>query len=236
MSRRLALGIGLAGAAVALVLLLRSPGGEGTPEAPVRTAPVASAPRTGAASRSVVPEVPDANETVVRDGVLQSGPSDPDTGAEADFESALRWSLVDLDVVREALPDNMYWEMSAPTDDPDVVARREQERARWNREYGKVLSGTASEQEIDDYYALRRRISEDAVEFSAYLTTHYGDVLPERDLGLLQLASRLHRARLEEMPRKLAEALERKHQQDRLREAWRADQAAFEPAHSEIDD
>lgn len=233
MSRRAwTVGVGLAVAALGLVALLR---GGGPAPRPGASAVSAAPPRGGAPPLAPAPEQegPPARSASEAPASRAAG---PETGADADFESALRWSLVDLDAVREALPDNMYWEMSAPTDDPELRRWREEERARWNREYGKVLSGTATEEEIDAYYALRRRISEDAVEFCAHLTTHYGDVLPERDLGLLRLASRLHRARLEEMPRKMAEALERKREKDRLREAWLADEAAFESANADSDD
>lgn len=158
------------------------------------------------------------------EGLLSAVGIDPDT------EAAMRWATVDLDEVREALPDNLYWKMSAPTDDPDVLRWREEERARWNVEYGKVLSGNATEEEIHDYFDLRQRVSQDAVSFAEYLLLNHGSTLPERDVSLLNLASRLHRARLEEMPRRLAEALARKERQDRLREAWIADEKAFEEA------
>ncbi len=36
---------------------------------------------------------------------------------------------------------------------PKSSAQREEERARWNVEYGKVLSNTATDEEIDAYYA-----------------------------------------------------------------------------------
>jgi hypothetical protein len=185
-------------------------------------------------------ERPDAADLPQGPGLVpgrqeRSAPAVPE-GSDPDFESALRWSAVDLDAVRDALPDNLYWKMSAPTTDPAEVARREEERDRWNREYGKVLSGTATEEEIDAYFALRRTISEDAIAFSDHLLDHYGDVLPERDVGLLELARRLHRARLEEMPRRMADARDRKREQDRLREAWLADEAAFESAQSPEED
>jgi len=37
----------------------------------------------------------------------------------------------------------------------------------------------------------------------------------------------MHTARLQEQPRKIAEALERKREQDALREAWLRDEEAF---------
>jgi hypothetical protein len=46
-------------------------------------------------------------------------------------------------------------------------------------------------------------------------------------VSLLQLARRLHLARLEEIPRSLEQALERKSQQDEARARWQADERAF---------
>ena len=149
---------------------------------------------------------------------------------DADQELAIRWSQVDLEEVRRAMPDNLYWELGAPTTDPAVILEREQERARWNEEFGQVLSGNASEATMHDYFAQRHRLSSDYVEFASHLLDHYGDVLPARDKGLLEFSVTMHQARLQQMPRRLVEALERKDKQDRLREAWLADEAAFEQA------
>ena len=123
------------------------------------------------------------------------------------------------------MPDNLYWQLAMPTQDPRVIQEREDERARWNVEYGKVLSGNASEEEIKAYYAHRQRLSADYVEFTSYVLDHHGSELSEQDVSLLELARRLHLARLEEYPRQTQVALDRKLEQDRAREAWLADEA-----------
>jgi hypothetical protein len=137
------------------------------------------------------------------------------------------WARVDLEKVRSALPDNVYWESGIPTDDARVLEQREAERARWNDEFGKVQSGTATEAEIEAYFDHRHRVSSDYVEFSKYLLEHYRSELPERDVALLELAQRMHLARLVELPRKLEEAHERRRQQDAAREAWLESEAEF---------
>jgi hypothetical protein len=138
------------------------------------------------------------------------------------------WQVVDMETVRAALPDNLYWHLSQPTTDEQVIEERARERARWNVEYGKVLSGTGTEEEIRAYYDYKSRLYGDYIEFSTHLLDHYESELPPRDVALLQFARRLHQARLEEVPRKLEEAFERKRAQDAARAAWLADQAAFE--------
>jgi hypothetical protein len=150
-------------------------------------------------------------------------------GDDRGLERALRWASVDLDALRQEIPDNLYWEMGAPTDDPAVIEARAQERARWNEAWGQVLSGNASEEEIHAYFAHRQRLSTDYLEFASLLLDRHGDTLPERDVGLLELSVRMHHARLQSLPRDLAAALERKARQDALREAWRRDEARFAP-------
>jgi hypothetical protein len=173
----------------------------------------------------VPPQLPDAEAPAQ---ATEEGDFTEDLVPAPDSDAiAAAWSVVDLEELRKALPDNVYFELSAPTNDPDLIAERQAERERWNVEYGKILSGTGTEKEIRDYYDQRALLSTDYVEFTTYLLDHYTNELPERDVGLLQLARRLHLARLEEIPRKVEEALERKREQDAVREAWLADEARF---------
>ncbi|HSP97791.1 MAG TPA: hypothetical protein VL049_11170 [Candidatus Dormibacteraeota bacterium] len=191
-------------------------------------APAASAAHTPhRVAESAAAPLPDARQP----------PAPPPAGADAAADDsgdelggdaiAAAWANVDLDEVRRALPDNLYWQMGAPTRDKQEIERRERERDRWNDEYGKVLSGTGSEAEIRAYYDQRAKLSGDYVEFTTYLLDHYGEVLPARDVALLQLARRLHLARLEEIPRSLEQALLRKGQQDDARARWQAEERAF---------
>lgn len=128
---------------------------------------------------------------------------------------------VDLDALRERLPDNLYWRMGAPTDDPDLLRQRAAERDRWDKLFGKVQSGTATEQEIRGYYSHRQKLSEDYLAFATEVLATHGDDLPDRDRGLYELSARMHRDRLAENPRKLEEALKRRDEQEARREAWR---------------
>jgi hypothetical protein len=137
------------------------------------------------------------------------------------------WAAVDLEAVRTALPHNIYWSMASPTKDQEVLRQRELERERWNAEYGKVLSNTATAEEVDAFYAHRRRLSTDYIEFAAYILTTYGYQIPPRDVALLKLAADLHLARAEEIPRLQAEAHQRREAHDAARRAWLEDQKTF---------
>jgi len=161
------------------------------------------------------PRTPRAAEALAESG--------PEMGGEVDGT----WETVEMDEVRAALPDNLYWKLAVPTGDARIAEERQAERDRWNVEYGKMLSGTGSEDEIRAYYDFRARLSTDYVELTTYLLDHYREDLPARDVALLELARRLHLKRLEEVPRKIEEAFERKRQQDAAREAWLADEKAF---------
>jgi hypothetical protein len=155
-------------------------------------------------------------------------PGPPAAPPEADLgDAGAAWAAVDLEEIRRAMPDNSFWRVAMPTQDARVLRDREDERARWNVEYGKVLSGNASEAEIHAYYAHRQRLSADYVEFTSYVLDHHGDDLSEQDVTLLELARRLHLARLEAYPRQTQEALDRKLEQDRARADWLRDEAEF---------
>jgi len=156
-----------------------------------------------------------------------SGATDEDP-MEALEDSAGDWERVDMEEIRTAMPDTLYWKMAAPTQDPEVLRAREEERARWNTEYGKVLSNTATAEEIDAFYAQQQRISEDYLEFLVYLGSHYAEVIPSKDVGLLKLAGELHLARLEEIPRRITEAQERREAHDAARRAWLEEQKKFD--------
>jgi len=147
--------------------------------------------------------------------------------SEASPDLPLGLGAVDLEEVRAALPDNLYWQTSAPTNDPAVLEQREREKAHRNEQYGKILSGTGTEEEILDYYDHRMRASTDYIQFVDHLLEHYSSDLTDQDLGLLHLAKRLHQARLEEIPRRLQEAKERKAEQDEARRAWREGEREF---------
>lgn len=94
-------------------------------------------------------------------------------------------------------------------------------------EYGKILSNTATEEEILAYYAERDRLYSDYVAFATYILENHGEQLSIRDLGLLKVAVELNLARLEEIPRQIAEANERRKAHQAPREAWLRDQADF---------
>jgi len=209
---------------VILWIVLVQPGGDNrAPDAARSDDAVATAPPARLRQQSddaLRPQVPAAKE---------EAPEEGDATAEMDFAAApqLSWEGVDLDAVRAAMPDNLYWKMSSPTQDEAVIAERAAERDRWNVEYGKVLSGTGTAAEVRAYYDHRAKLFGDYVEFTSYLLDHYEATLPAQDVRMLKLARGLSLARLEEMPRKVEESLERQRAQAEARAAWLADQEAF---------
>jgi hypothetical protein len=158
-----------------------------------------------------------------RPGLPADPGDDPAAAADPGDESGNEYP-VDLERLRARIPDNLYWRLGSPTKDPQVLAARAEEEQRWNELYGKVLSGTASEEEIQRYYDHRRKLSEDYVAFARLVLQEYPDELPERDRGLYELSIEMHTSRLAEIPHKIEEALARKQEQDRRREEWRRSQ------------
>ena len=218
----------LTGATVAVLAAAAWWGVRGHPPPARNAAPVAAAPRATVAAPAAAAPPADPRQPPAPPPPAAAEGAGADEVDELDGDAiAAGWANVDLDEVRRALPDNRYWQMGAPTTDEVEVERRARERDRWNVEYGKVLSGTGSEEEVRAYYDERARVSGDYVELTTYLLDHYGDVLHPRDVSLLQLARRMHLSRLEEIPRNLERALERKVQQDEARARWQADERAF---------
>ena len=129
---------------------------------------------------------------------------------------------VDLVAARKAMPDNLYWKHAAPTKDEKELAERVKLKRERNAQYGKVLSNTATVDEIHAYYAYKKRQSEDYVKFLQYLLQKHGDELSERDVGLYELGIELHTVRASEVPRQLNDALRRRAEYVKKKEAWLA--------------
>jgi hypothetical protein len=190
-----------------------------------RTAPVVAAP-------AAAPGSPRARVTPVWRSDLDDDEPAQDQAYKADplaplQDTAESWAQVDFDEIRKAMPDNLYWKMAFPTKDPALLKEREERRAQWNTDFGKVQSNTATDEEIDAYYGEQQQISNDYLEFLVYLATHYGEAVPKGEIGALKLAGELHLARLEEIPRKIAEAKERHAAHEKARQAWLEEQKQF---------
>jgi hypothetical protein len=182
------------------------------PEPPPAPSPVArdpaAAPSVEPASEAPAPTAPGPGDT--------ASELPPGLGA------------VDLEAVRAALPDNLYWETSAPTQDSRVLEERDRQKAFRNEQFGRIQSGEASDAEILDYYDYRQRASTDYVAFTDYLLEHHGSDLTDQDLTLLHLARRLQLARLAEIPKRIQEARERHAAQDEARRVWLAGEKEFQ--------
>ncbi|MCC6763749.1 MAG: hypothetical protein IT293_03720 [Deltaproteobacteria bacterium] len=217
----------LVGVALVLILgtawLLRRVNAE---RARDRGTTVATAPTAGA------PAAPNARRTPL----WQPDPNDPEPAEDLAYKAdplspmvdpADEWARIDFDEMRRALPDNLYWKMAFPTKDQALIDERARIREQWNVEYGKVISNTATDQEIDAFYGEQQKISEDYLEWLVYLADHYGNLVPRSATGGLKLAGEMHLARLEEIPRKMAEAKERSAAHAKARQAWLEEQRRF---------
>lgn len=208
---------------VAIGVLLRRVNAERAERHAAETVAVAPTPAAGAPKARRTPtwraDVNDPEPS--EDLAYRSDPSQPIV------DQAEEWARIDFDEIRRALPDSTYWKMAFPTKDEALLAERERIREQWNAEYGKVQSNTATDEEIDAYYGEQQKLSEDYLEFLVYLAEHYGDLVPRSMVGALKLAGEMHLARLEEIPRKIAEAKERHATHERERQAWLEEQKQF---------
>ncbi len=193
-----------------------------------RVTAVAEAPSTVATS----PRGPKARATPTWRADLDDDEPSEDLAYRKDplsplVDTADEWARIDFDEIKKALPDSTYWKMAFPTSDKELIAERERIRAEWNTQFGKVQSNTATDEEIDAYYGDQQKLSEDYVEFLVYLAEHHANEVPRSAIGALKLAGEMHLARLEEIPRKIAEAKERRAAHEKARQEWLAEQAKF---------
>jgi len=145
-------------------------------------------------------------------------------------DPAWAWAKVDIARLQREMPDNLYWELAAPTSDEWLLEHRKEVKAHWEKEYGQILSNKASEKQIRDYYAHQHKVSTDYVVFATQLLNRHSKDLPERDVSFQKLARNLHLARLEELPKKLSNAMALRIKQEERRAAWLADKEGFEEA------
>ncbi|MCP3057861.1 hypothetical protein LXT21_03630 [Myxococcus sp. K38C18041901] len=214
-SKRLGWLAGLAGVALVAALVF-SLWGEAPPPPPEPEAPVA-APTPPPAPPTPLPE------PVKPPGMTSSVIPQTLQAPELEDEQPKPYPL-DMEALRARLPDNLYWELGAPTKDPELIRKREEETRRWNEVFGRVQSGDATEAEIQQYYERRRKVSEDMLLFATTVLEEQGDELPERDRGLYELSINMHRTRLSEYSRQEAESLAHRRAQEERRQAWRQQQ------------
>lgn len=146
---------------------------------------------------------------------------------EVPYIEGLVYGEIDLREARELMPDNIYWQQGAPTKDPEELARRDEEKRRRNEEYGRVLSGDASEDEVRAYYDYKKRVSSDYLEFSEFMARRYRDSDNEEFVGMLELAMKMHAARLQQLPAEMEDALARSRERAQVREDWERQKEEF---------
>jgi hypothetical protein len=146
---------------------------------------------------------------------------------EVPYIEGLVYGDIDLREAKTLMPDNIYWQQGAPTKDPEELARREAEKKRRNEEYGRVLAGDASEDEVRDYYDYKKRVSEDYLEFSEFMARRYRSSDHKEMVGLLDLATKMHAEKLSQLGAELEDALARAREREKMREDWRRQQEEF---------
>jgi hypothetical protein len=129
---------------------------------------------------------------------------------------------VDLDWLRARLPGNRYWSLGVPTDDIGVASERAEYARLKNELYGKILSGTGTDDDIERYFDERKSLLADYAEVARVALEEGGDQLSERDRNLFQLALKMDQDRFDALPRERDDAIARKQLQDKRRAEWNA--------------
>jgi len=143
-------------------------------------------------------------------------------------ERTLAFATIDLEALKNEYPDNLYWEMAAPTLDESVKQTRKEQREFWKLRQGKISSNLASEAEIREYYSYQNKLSEDYVELTGQLIKRHGQDLAEQDYEMITLATQLHLSRLQDMPSMLERDLKNRQRFLDRKNEWLADKGAYE--------
>lgn len=208
--------VGLVAAALAFVVL-RS--GQRPPsEAPRET--VRSANEQG-------PPAGEPRASSLRDRERTPRAASPSLDDPVPYVEGLVWGDIDLREARELMPDNLYWKLGAPTKDEKVLAERDAEKARRNQEYGRVLAGDATEDEVRAYYDYRRRLAADYVEFSEFMQRKLRDSPNEQLRSMIDLALKMNADRLRQLAAEQEDAIARSQERAQVREDWRRQQEEF---------
>ena len=222
------LGVVIAVAVVVLVgiaVMLRRVNSERAGRHAAATAAASPAPPAAMAKNPSARRTPvwrsDRDDQPSEDQAYKADPAEPQE------DTADQWARIDFDEIKRALPDSTYWKMAFPTKDPKLLEQREKTRAEWAAQAAKITSNTATDEEIDAYYAEQQKVSTDYLEFLVYLADHYGELVPRGEVGALKLAGEMHLARMEEFPRKIAEAKARHAEHEKARQEWLAQQQQF---------
>ena len=143
-------------------------------------------------------------------------------------DRALSWAKVDLDAIRDEIPDNLYWEMAAPTQDEALKAHREERREALKQQANLISAKHATEEQIREYFAYQNQLSNDYVEFSTILLNKHRNDMDETDVSMQTLALQMHLSRLQEIPGKLAQALKNREEFVATKNEWLANKDAYE--------
>jgi hypothetical protein len=128
---------------------------------------------------------------------------------------------INLAVLRNQLPDNLYFVLDAPTTDEVELERRRDEKLKWNERFGRVQAGEATVEEVNAYFAQLESVSRDYIEFCEAALALGGDRLPERDRALFEYGITLHRQKLRDIPSQREVALKRQAEQTARQQQWR---------------
>lgn len=218
--KRIRPGVWLAvlGSLVALVLVLALFTGRREP-APV---PLPAAEPVDAPARP-------AESSATRSRTANRPTPTPQPVQQPEYIDGLVYGEIDLREALALMPDNLYWKLGAPTKDPEVLAEREAERKRRNEEYGRVLAGDASEDEVRAYYDYKKKLSSDYLEFAEFMARRHRDSDNKEFVGMLDLATKLHAEKLAALTGELEDALARARERAQIREDWRRQKEEFGP-------
>ncbi|PKL39633.1 MAG: hypothetical protein CVV44_05275 [Spirochaetae bacterium HGW-Spirochaetae-1] len=108
-------------------------------------------------------------------------------------------------ILRREFPRNR----ALPAMNSEEQSRKNEDRERRNRVYGRIISNRASENEVHRYYNEQSEITADTVELLEFILDRYGNTLSEKDREKHAFLLDQYRKRLSAITLEKKESLER---------------------------
>jgi hypothetical protein len=108
-------------------------------------------------------------------------------------------------VLKQHFPDNQ----AVPPATREEFMKKQDEREKREKLYGRIAANKASRQEIDRYYREQERLAEDSIEILLYILTEHADEMSETSLKKHEFLLENFYKRLERIPEKKQAALDR---------------------------
>lgn len=104
--------------------------------------------------------------------------------------------IVSPSLLKKETPDNLYWLAVATPTNPAERKAQDELRENWATLYGKIYSGKATKEEIDEYFKAQIKLQEDQLELLNILEEKYPDKIDNDKRRMIAAGKELYSKKL----------------------------------------